>query len=249
MTIPSLILVLLVSMIGGSGARADEVMVATAANFVAPMQKIAAEFAKETGHRIAASYGATGKFYAQIRNGAPFEVFLSADEETARKLIREAGAVAKSRFTYAIGKLVLWSPRADFVDGGGDVLRKGRFEYLSLANPKLAPYGAAAIEAMQSLGVHEALQAKFVTGESISQAHQFVASGSAQLGFVAFSQVLKDGKIEGSVWIVPAHLYQQIRQDAVILEKGKGKPTAESLMKYLKSEKVRAIIKSYGYDC
>lgn len=247
MTTRFLVLALLASLLWWSAARADEVTVAIAANFTAPMQKIAAEFEKESGLRVVASYGATGKFSAQIRNGAPFEILLSADEETPRKLIREAGA--GNRFTYAIGKLVLWSPRAAFVDGAGDVLRQGRIENLSLANPKLAPYGAAAVQALQALAVHDALQPRFVTAENISQAQQFVASGNAQLGFVSLSQVLKDGRIEGSAWMVPANLYRPIRQDAVILEKGRGKPAAESLMKYLKSEKVRAIIKSYGYDC
>ena len=247
-TPPLVFAIFAATLLFSSGASADEVTVAVAANFTAPMQKIAPDFEKETGHRIVASYGATGKFHAQIRNGAPFEILLSADEETPKKLVKEGSAVAGSRFTYAIGKLVLWSPRPDVVDGAGDVLRRGQFEHLALANPKLAPYGAAALETMQALAVHDALQAKFVTAENISQAQQFVASGNAQLGFVALSQVCKDGRIEGSAWIVPANLYQPIRQDAVILERGREKPAAEALMKYLKSEKARAVIKSYGYD-
>ena len=180
-------------------ARADEVKVAVAANFSAPMQQIAAEFERATGHRVVAAYGATGKFHAQIRNGAPFEVLLAADEETPARLAQEGLAVAGSRFTYAKGKLVLWSSREGLVDDRGDVLKKGNFEHLALANPRLAPYGGAAIEAMKALGVHDALAPRFVTAENIGQAYQFVKSGNAALGFVALSQVFKGGKIvEGS---------------------------------------------------
>lgn len=229
-------------------ALADEVSVAVAANFTAPMQKIAADFEQATGHKVAASFGSTGKFYAQIKNGAPFDVLLAADDETPAKLAKENGAVAGSRFTYAVGKLALWSAKPAVVDPAGDVLKKGGFDHVAIANPKLAPYGAAAVEAMKALGVFEALQPKLVTAENIGQAHQFVSSGNALIGFVALSQVLKDGRIEGSAWIVPAKLYQPIRQDAIILEKGKDKPAAEALLKYLKSDKAKAVIKSYGYD-
>jgi molybdate transport system substrate-binding protein len=227
---------------------ADDVPIAVAANFTAPMQKIAADFEKDTGHKVVASFGSTGKFYAQIRNGAPFEVLLAADDETPTKLIAESAAVSGSQFTYAIGKLVLWSAKPAVVDDAGEVLKKGGFDHIALANPKLAPYGAAGIETMKALGVYDALQAKVVTAENIGQTYQFVSSGNALLGFVALSQILKDGKIEGSAWIVPAKYYRQIRQDAVILDKGRGKPAAEALLKYLKGEKARAVIKSYGYD-
>ena len=227
---------------------ADDVPIAVAANFTAPIQKIAADFEKDTGHKVVASFGSTGKFYAQIRNGAPFEVLLAADDETPTKLIAESAAVSGSQFTYAIGKLVLWSAKPAVVDDAGEVLKKGGFDHIALANPKLAPYGAAGIETMKALGVYDALQAKVVTAENIGQTYQFVSSGNALLGFVALSQILKDGKIEGSAWIVPAKYYRQIRQDAVILDKGRGKPAAEALLKYLKGEKARAVIKSYGYD-
>jgi molybdate transport system substrate-binding protein len=240
---------LLVSLIGASfGARADEVSVAVAANFTAPMQKIAAEFEKDTGHKVVASFGSTGKFYAQIKNGAPFEVLLTADDETPAKLIAENAALAGSQFTYAIGKLVLWSAKAGVVDDKGDVLKKGNFDHLSIANPKLAPYGAAGVEVMKGLGAHDTVQPKIVMAENISQAYQFVSTGNALLGFVALSQVLKDGKIEGSSWIVPAKLYTPIRQDVVVLEKGKGKPAALAFAKYLKGDKSIAIIKSFGYE-
>jgi len=233
--------------VAASSVRADEISVAVAANFTAPMQAIAAGFEKETGHRVQAAYGATGKFYAQIKNGAPFEVLLTADEETPARLIKDNAAVAGSQFTYAIGKLVLWSAKPAIVDGAGAVLKNGGFDHLAIANPKLAPYGAAAVEVMKGLGVVESIQPKIVTGESIAQTHQFISTGNALLGFVALSQVLKDGKIEGSAWIVPATLYTPIRQDAVILEKGKGKPAVEALMKYLKSDKAKAVIRSFGY--
>ena len=228
-------------------AHADEISVAVAANFTAPMQIIAAGFEKETGHKVQASFGATGKFYAQIKNGAPFEVLLAADDETPARLIRENAAVAGSQFTYAIGKLVLWSAKPAIVDGAGDVLKAGGFGHLAIANPKLAPYGAAAVEVMKGMGVYETVQPRIVTGESIAQTHQFISTGNALLGFVALSQVLKDGKIDGSAWIVPATRYAPIRQDAVILEKGKGKPAAEALMKYLKSDQTKAVIQSFGY--
>lgn len=230
-------------------AHADEVQVAVAANFTAPMQKIAAEFEKDTGHKAVLAFGATGKFYAQIANGAPFEVFLSADDETPSKLEKEQLAAPGSRFTYAIGKLVLWSAKEGFVDGRGDVLKKGDFQHIALANPKTAPYGTAAVEAMIRMGVLASVQPKAVLGENISQTYQFIATGNAELGFVALSQVVKDGKIaSGSAWVVPANLYEPIRQDAVILAKGKGKPGAVALAAYLKGDKARAIIKSYGYE-
>lgn len=231
------------------GTHADEVQVAVAANFTAPMQQIAAGFEKETGHKAALSFGATGKFYAQIVNGAPFEVFLAADDETPARLEKEGHAVAGSRFTYAIGKLVLWSANPDLVDAKGDILKKGGFRHIALANPKTAPYGAAAIEAMTKLGVLARLEQLFVQGENISQAHQFISTGAAELGFVALSQVYKEGKVTGgSMWAVPASLYQPILQDAVLLAKGKDKAAPAALIIYLKGPKARAIIKSYGYD-
>ena len=231
-----------------SQAFAEEVSVAVAANFAAPMQRIAPEFERETGHKIVSSFGSTGKFYAQVKNGAPFEVLLSADDETPTRLTAENLAMASTQFTYAVGKLVLWSAKPAVVDAAGEVLKKGNFEHIALADPKLAPYGAAALQAMKALDVHEALTTKIVTAENISQSYQFVGSGNALLGFVALSQVLKDGKIEGSAWLVPASLYEPFRQDAVILEKGKGKPAALALMKFLKGDKAKTVIRSYGYD-
>lgn len=231
-----------------TSAFADEVQVAVAANFTAPMQEIAPEFERATGHKVLASYGATGKFYAQIKHGAPFDVLLSADEATPTRLAAEGAALAETQFTYARGKLVLWSAKADLVDDKGEVLKGGNFEHIALANPKLAPYGAAAVEVLKGLGLHDSLEPKFVTAENIGQSFQFVKSGNAPLGFVAMSQVTKDNKLtEGSAWVVPADLYQPIKQDAILLEKGKGNPAADALLEYLQSDAARAVISAYGY--
>jgi molybdate transport system substrate-binding protein len=232
-----------------ASAFADEVQVAVAANFTAPMKAIAAAFEKATGHKAVLSFGSTGKFYAQIKNGAPFDVFLAADDETPAKLEKENGIVGGSRFTYAIGKLVLWSPKPAYVDSRGEVLKKANFAHLAIASPKLAPYGAAAVETLNKLGLYDALQAKLVTGESIAQTFSFVSTGNAELGFVALSQVYENGQIKsGSGWIVPADLHSPIRQDAVILMHGKDNKAAEALAAYLKSEPAKAVIRSFGYD-
>jgi molybdate transport system substrate-binding protein len=229
------------------GARAGEVHVAVAANFAAPMEKILPLFEAETGHKALLSFGSTGKFYAQIRSGAPFEVLLAADDETPARLEREGQG--SGRYTYAVGRLALWSRQAGLVDAQGAVLRSGRFERLAVADPKLAPYGAAAYATLGKLGLLETLRPKLVQGENIAQAYQFVATGNAQLGFVALSQVQADGKLkEGSAWIVPASLHAPIRQDALLLGKGKDNPAAAALMRYLRGDKARALIRSYGYD-
>ncbi len=232
-----------------SSAHGAEVTVAVAANFAAPMQKIAPLFEKDTGHKAVVSLGSTGGFYAQIKNGGPFHVFLSADEETPLKLEKEKLAVSGTRFTYATGKLVLWSKQAGFVDDKGDVLRSGQFKRLAIANPKLAPYGAAALETLHKLELVQGLQTKFVQGENIAQAFQFVNTENAQLGFVALSQVYADGKLSsGSAWIVPSHLHKPIQQDAVLLMAGKNNIAATALLAYLRTDKVKAIIRSHGYD-
>lgn len=229
-------------------AHAGEVQLAVAANFTAPMKAIAARFEQDTGHKVLVSYGSTGKFYAQIRNGAPFELLLAADDETPARLENEGAAVPGSRFTYAIGKLVLWSAQAGVVDDKGEVLKKGTFSHLALANPKTAPYGAAAVDVLKKLNLHSALEGKFAFGENIAQTHQFVVSGSAALGFVAMSQVFENGKLtSGSAWVIPASLYRTIRQDALMLAKGKDKPAAAAFLQYLKSDKAKTIIRSYGY--
>ena len=229
-------------------AHADEVSVAVAANFTAPMQKIAAQFEKDTGHKAVLSFGATGKFYAQISNGAPFGILLAADDKTPAKIAQEGKGDAASRFTYSIGKLVLWSKQDGYVDANGEVLKTGKFQHVAIANPKLAPYGLAAVETLGKLKLTEQVQPKTVLGENIGQTYQFAASGNAQLGFVALSQVMEDGKIrEGSAWIVPSSMHEPIRQDAIVLNSAKDNVAATALMQYLKGDKARAIIKSYGY--
>ena len=229
-------------------AQAETISVAVASNFTAPMQKIAAEFAKDTGHKAELSFGATGKFYAQINNGAPFGVLLAADDTTPAKIANEGKGVADSRFTYAIGKLVLWSKQDGYVDAKGEVLKTGKFQHVAIANPKLAPYGLAAEQTLTKLNVLDSIKPKFVQGENIGQTYQFAATGNAELGFVALSQVMEDGKIKsGSAWVVPADMHEPIRQDAIILNNAKDNVAAQALMDYLKGDKARAIITSYGY--
>jgi molybdate transport system substrate-binding protein len=229
--------------------HAAEVQVAVAANFAGAMKALAADFEKATGHKAVLASGATGKFYAQIRSGAPFDVFLAADDETPARLDKEGAAVPGSRFTYATGKLVLWSAKPDLVDARGEVLQNGRFAHIALAAPKLAPYGAAAVETMTRLGVLARLAPKFVQGESIGQTFGFVSSGNAELGFVALSQVWENGKLKsGSAWIVPAELHSPIRQDAVLLARGKDNAAAVALMAFLKSDAAKAVIRSFGYE-
>ncbi|MBN8510374.1 MAG: molybdate ABC transporter substrate-binding protein [Burkholderiales bacterium] len=228
-------------------AQAAEVRVAAAANFAVPLERIGAAFAAVTGHTLKVSAGATGKFHSQIVAGAPFEVLLAADAGTPERLIAEGHAVPGTRFTYAIGRLVLWSAQPGRVDDQGAVLRSGRFEHLAIANPKTAPYGAAAIEVLQALGLDGALAPKLVTGESIAQAFQFVATGNAELGFVALSQVIAGASPGGSRWVVPQDLHAPIRQDAVLLRAGAGNPAATAFLVYLKSPAAQQVIRSFGY--
>lgn len=230
-------------------AQADVVQVAAAANFSAPMAKIAAAFQKASGHQALLSFGATGKFYAQIRNGAPFAVLLAADNTTAAKLEQEQLAVAGTRFTYASGKLVLWSADPALVDNQGAVLRNGGFRHLSIANPNTAPYGAAALETLQKLDLLSHVQPRFVQGESIAHAYQFVRSGNAELGFVALSQVYRDGRITaGSAWIVSPDLYSPLHQEAVLLQPGATSAAARALLDYLQTDSAKTIMQSYGYS-
>jgi molybdate transport system substrate-binding protein len=233
-------------------AHADEVQVAVAANFTAPMQKIAAAFEKNTGHKAVLSFGATGKFYAQIRNGAPFAVLLAADDEIPARLIQDGLGVAGSGFTYAVGQLVLWSAQPGQVDDQGAALSAMASGHLpgklALADPKLAPYGAAALQVLGQRGLIDKLRPALVTGENIGQTFQFVKTGNAVLGFVALSQVMVDGKIgSGSAWVVPAALHERIRQDAVLLKAGEHSVAAKALLQYLRSDAARAVMRGYGY--
>ena len=231
-----------------SASYAAEVLVAVAANFAAPMQKIAPLFEKDTGHKAILSLGSTGSFYAQIKNGGPFHILLSADDETPLKLEKEGLGIDGSRFTYATGKLVLWSKQAGLVDDAGQVLKTGNFQRIALANPKLAPYGLAAVETLTQLGILQTLQAKIVQGDNIAQTYQFVVTENAQLGFVALSQVYADGKMsQGSAWIVPSQLHSPLQQDALLLNPGKNNSAAAALMNYLKTDKAKQIIRAFGY--
>jgi len=229
-------------------AEAATTLVAVASNFTKPMTEIAELFHKATGHTAKLSFGSSGKFVSQMENGAPFEVFLSADADKPAKLEQEGWTVPGSRFTYALGSLVLWSAKPGFVDDQGHVLGSGTFKHIALADPKLAPYGVAAIEVMAKMNLLDKLKPLFVLGENISQTHQFISTGNAELGFVALSQVISDGKIgEGSGWIIPADRHAPIRQDAVLMKTGAENPAAPALLKFLQAPEAKAIIRRYGY--
>jgi molybdate transport system substrate-binding protein len=236
-------------LLAGQTSWAATVLVAVASNFSKPMTEIAAEFEKATGHSAKLSFGSSGKFVSQLENGGPFEVLLSADEKGPQKLVQSGLAVPNSQFTYALGRLVLWSAKPGYVDDQGKVLTTGGFKHLALADPKLAPYGAAAVEVLKKMGLFEKLQPMFVQGENIAQTLQFVSTSNAELGFVALSQVIENGKIaNGSGWIIPSSDYAPIRQGAVLMKKGAENPAAPALLDYLKSAPALAIIEKYGYD-
>lgn len=229
---------------GLSSAQAGQVHVAVAANFTEPANAIAAAFRKKTGHEAILSFGSTAQFYTQIRQDAPFHVFLSADEARPKALAEEGFGVPESRFTYAIGQLVLWT-RTSNAPIGEQTLRDGAFAKIAIANPVAAPYGAAAIEVMKSLNVYDTLKPKIVEGANISQAFQFVDTGNAEIGFVAAAQIVNAKG--GSGWFVPRNLYSPIRQDAILIKKGEGNGAATAFMDFLKSHEARAIIKEFGY--
>ena len=239
---------LLLSLTLATAAQAGEVQVAVAANFAGPIAKIGEAFTATTGHLLKVSTGSTGKFYTQIVSGAPFEVLVAADDETPRKLVAENHAVAGTQFTYAIGKLVLWSGQAALVDSQGAVLTSDKVKHVAIANPKVAPYGAAALELIKARGLSDALTPKLVTAESIAQAYQFAATGNAEVGFVALSQVAVPGRpAVGSYWLVPQNLYGEIRQDAVLLKPGEKNPAARALLDFLRGDAARQTIRDYGY--
>ncbi|MEW6682065.1 MAG: molybdate ABC transporter substrate-binding protein [Nitrospirota bacterium] len=228
-------------------ARADQVTAAVAANFLPAFRSIAIEFERATGHRVQAIPGSSGRFYGQIRNGAPFDVFFSADQKRPQRLEDEGFAVRGSRFTYAIGRLVLWSPDSALVSGA-TTLRSGRFKYVAMANPQLAPYGAAAQQVMMNLGLWNQLQPHIVRGESLGQTMGFITSGNAQMGFVALSQVVNSAMNPGgSRWEIPFDLYDPIDQDAVLLAKGRSNVAAGALLEYVRGHDARRIIERFGY--
>ena len=226
-------------------ARAAEVPGAVAANYTEPAKEIAAAFKKATGNDAVLSFGASGQFYTQITRGAPYQVFLSADVERAQKAEQDGVGVPGTRFVYATGKLVLYSKTAGLVDDQGAVLKSGRFQKVSIADPASAPYGSAAVQTMQKLGVYGPLKAKIVQGSSITQAYQFTETGAAELGFVALSQVIE--KPGGSRWIVPETLHKPIDQGAILLFAGAKNPAAKAFLKFLRGPEAKAIITRYGY--
>jgi molybdate transport system substrate-binding protein len=232
-----------------SAAQADQARVAVAANFAEPVKAIAAILEKTTGHTIAISTGATGALYTQIKNGAPFDVFLAADTERPAKLEAEGNAVAGSRFTYATGQLVLWSVQPGRVDDQGQILKAADLGKVAHANPKTAPYGAAALQVLDHLGLASALTAHRVQGESIGQTYGFAQSGNADVGFVAMSQVLAGGALkEGSMWVIPQAMYEPIRQDAAMLKRGADNAAAKAFLALLKRDEIKELIRSYGYS-
>ncbi|MBW3096181.1 molybdate ABC transporter substrate-binding protein [Pseudohoeflea coraliihabitans] len=226
-------------------AAAEKTLVAVAANFTAPAEDIAAAFAAASGHQAVLSYGATGQLFAQIMQGAPYEVFLAADAERPARALAEGLAVAGSGFTYAVGRLALYG-REPGTATGPDSLHLGPGERIAIANPDLAPYGRAAIEVMQALDLEDRLRPTFVIGTTIAQAFQFVETGNTAIGFVALAQVI--GRSEGNYWPVPASLHAPIRQDAVLLAAGKDNPAARVFLDFLRSEAAHKIIAAYGYD-
>ncbi|MDR6624626.1 molybdate ABC transporter substrate-binding protein [Caulobacter segnis] len=235
-----------VSLMLGGAALAGETKVAVAANFTEAAREIATRFKVRTGHDATLSFGSSGQFYAQIANGAPYEVFLSADVERPRKAEAEGLAVPGSRFTYATGRLVLFSRTPGLVDPKGAVLAKGGFDKLAIADPKAAPYGQAAVETLTTLKLHDALKSKIVTGASITQTFQYVQTGAAELGFVALSQVIDEKG--GSRWIVPTADHTPIDQQAVLLKTGQNSVAAKAFVAFLKSGEAKAIIRRYGYE-
>jgi len=226
------------------GTSAEQVHIAVAANFTAAMQQISTDFEQASGHKTLVSYGSTGKLYAQIANNAPFEVFLAADQERPR-LLHEQDKLGDKPFTYAVGKLVLWSRDAQR-EVSEAALKSGDFKRLALANPKTAPYGVAAVQVMQHLQVADALRSKWIQGDSIAQTHQFVATGNAELGFIALAQIALDDT--GAAWEIPQDYYEPIRQDALLLKRGADNPAAQGFVDYLQSEAAQAVMQKFGYD-
>jgi molybdate transport system substrate-binding protein len=228
---------------------AAEVSVAVAADFAAPMERLAPLFQKESGHTLKVSTGASGKLYAQIKSGAAFDVFLSADEEMPRQLMIDGLATGGSRFVYATGSLVLWSNLPDLVDENGAVLNKGNFNMLAIANPRYSPYGVAAKETLTKLTMWNSIQEKLTKGENVTQAYQLAATEKADLALIALSQVMRDGKVtSGSWWIVPPEMHKPILQNAVLLSKAKDPAAAKAFLAFLKSEKARAVMRGFGYE-
>ena len=229
-----------------SPAAAATVQIAVASNFMEPAKDIAAAFTAKTGHQTNLIFGPSGQIYVQITHGAPFEVFLSADKERPQQAEKDGFSVDGTRFSYAVGRLVLYSTRPGYVDAHGKVLARGDFAHLAIADPAVAPYGVAAVESLGKLGLYDRLKPKIVQGSSIAQTFQFVQTGAAEVGFVALSQVIN--RPDGSHWIVPVKLHSPIDQQAVLLKTGANNPAAKAFLTFLQSPTARAIIRRYGYE-
>lgn len=228
---------------------AAEISVAVAANFAAPMERIGALFKKETGHTVKISTAASGKLYAQIKKGAPFDVLLSADEETPKRLMQEGLADGSTRFVYATGRLLLWSAQPGVVDEKGAILNRGNFDYLAYANPLLSPYGLATKETLTKLTMWNAMQKKLKKPDDVTQAYQLAATENVDLAFIALSQVMRDGRISsGSWWLVPPELHSPIRQSAVLLSGSNEQAAAKALLAFLKGDKAKAVMRGFGYE-
>ncbi|MDP8205168.1 MAG: molybdate ABC transporter substrate-binding protein [Candidatus Electryonea clarkiae] len=225
---------------------AGEIKIAVASNFTNVIRDISRKFENQTGHKVILIFGSTGKHYAQIVNGAPFDIFFAADVQRPKLLEEQGFALKGSRFTYAIGKLALWSPQDNYVDKSGEILRHGDFRHLAIANPKLAPYGEAARAVLQSLDLWDSLHKKLVRGENISQAFQLIKSGNAELGLVALSQVIQAGYYQtDTFWVVPEELYPPIEQQVVLL---KDNPIARAYLKFIQTDEIKEMICSFGYS-
>lgn len=247
-TRPAGLFSLLVLMLVSMPVNADMVRIAVAANFTDASRSLATVFKKSTGHDLKISYGSTGKLYAQIEHGAPYDIFMAADTERPAKSIREGLAVPGSLFVYARGKLVLWSAQPVLFDDGEVFLRSGEFKHLAIANPKTAPYGLAAQQLLQNMGIWNELQDKLVRGDSIAQVFQFVATENSEIGLVAHSQARGWKGEPGSAWEIPVELYQPIDQAAVLLTRAENNPAAHAFIDFMKSGDAHKIIKSFAYD-
>jgi molybdate transport system substrate-binding protein len=242
----AVVLLTVAGLCAGTSARGEDVLVAVAANFAKPMEQLSADFTQRNGHAIKISTGSSGNFVKQIENGAPFAVFLSADEERPAKLEQEGHGVAGTRYTYAIGRLVLWSRKPGLIlNDPAQAINRADVHHIAIANPDVAPYGRAAMQTLQALGLWDKIQPKLVRGEDIAQTYQWVDTGNTEVGFVALSQVVKNEN--GSRWLVPTELYQPIKQQAVLLKAGENNPAAHAFLTYLRSEPARSIITSFGY--
>lgn len=238
---------IIISLFAGN-AGAESVTVAVASNFTSTMNDIVLEFEKSTAHKVKLVSGSSGKIFTQINNGAPFQVFFSADQDKPRLLDAAGLIVPDSRFTYAIGTLVLWSNTADSTTLNVAILKQGRFDKLAIANPRLAPYGAASMEVLHNLGIFDAVRTKLVMGENITQTYHFISTGNVELGFVARSQVMQNGQAkQGTAWAVPGDLYTPIYQDAVLLLSGRDNKAARELLNFVRGAKAQSIIKAHGY--